>query len=216
MATPVVQTLPGAWGSMHAFRIRSPFGSDSLFVVLTGRPAGDVSAKLLLDGAPAVTKATYPYEFSVYPWPMDQQMHFRLELTEGTSTVSVQATLPGTSSQPTSAYQEWKTANGLPVDAPDSGDSDQDGWRNLLEYAFRLNPQVADAPPAPVISAEANKLSLSYVKWCSDVSYFVERSTDLQTWTREGVTETNLGANVTASVPVSAQPTFLRLGVSYP
>ena len=72
------------------------------------------------------------------------------------NSVPALALLPKTSSQPTSAYQDWKTANGLPVDAPDSGDSDQDGWRNLLEYAFRLNPQVTDAPPVPVISLEAS------------------------------------------------------------
>jgi len=144
---------------------------------------------------------------------MDQQMHFHLELTEGTSTVFVHATLPGTSSQPTTAYQEWKTANDLSPDAPDSGDNDQDGWRNLLEYAFKLTPQVADAPPAAVFSVESTKLNLSYIKWRSDATYFVERSTNFQTWTRQGATETVFG--VTASMPVSAQPTFLRLGVSY-
>jgi RNAse (barnase) inhibitor barstar len=214
-STPVTQTLPGAWGTLHAFRIRSPFGSDSLFVIVTGRPPATASAKLLLDGAPPVSKTFYPYEFSVYPWPMDQEMRFRLELTDGTITYSSPVVLPGTSTPPPTAYEEWKTANGLPVNAPDNGDSDGDGWANLLEYAFKLNPQVADAPSANY-SSDGSALRLRYVKWRSDISYFVETSLDLHNWTREGVTETESGGTVTASVPLSAQARFLRLVVSYP
>ena len=217
-ATPTNQVQTGPWGTMHTFRTRSPFGADSLYVVLTGRPTNNPSAKLLLDGAPVATDTSYPFEFSVYPWPMNQDMQFTLELVNGGVTNhSAPVTLPGTTNAPPTAYEDWKSSHGLPANAPNSDDNDGDGWRNLLEYALNLNPQVADAPLALTYSADGANLTLSYVKWRSDVTYFVETSLDLQNWTRTGVTEVESGGTVTASVPIeTTHIRFLRLGVTYP
>jgi hypothetical protein len=217
-ASPTNQTLAGQWGTMHAFRTRSPFGSDSLFVVLTGRPAGAASATLLLDGAPPVTKSEYPYEFSVYPWSMNQDLRFTLQLVSGATTnYSTAVSLAGTTNTPPTAYQDWKTAHGLSANAPDSCDTDGDGWGNLLEYALNLDPLAKDAPPSLACALNGGVLALSYIKWRGDVTYYAETSLDLQTWTRQGVTETADGANATASVPVAAaQSRFLRLCVAYP
>ena len=70
------------WGELHAFRIRSPFGSDHAFVVLTGEPAGTAAATLRLVGKPgkAIRDTTYPYDFSVGPFPMGQDVRFVVEL----------------------------------------------------------------------------------------------------------------------------------------
>lgn len=92
----VNQTLPGEWGRMEAFRIRSPFGKDSLYAVLTGRPKDGV-ATLKLAGAKPVEKKTYPYEFSIYPLPMDKDLRFSLELSESEGRIveSPSIVLPG-------------------------------------------------------------------------------------------------------------------------
>lgn len=87
------------WGDVQAFRIRSPFGKDSLYAVLTGHPADGAKATLTLDGASApIDVKEFPFEFSVYPWPMDKDMHFALTLTsaDGTVTKSSALTLAGT------------------------------------------------------------------------------------------------------------------------
>jgi hypothetical protein len=89
-AAPVLETKPetrdlgGDWGTLHAFRIRSPFGKDSLYVVLTGHPKDGAKAELVLDGdnaAPQVLNS-FPYEFTVYPWPEDKDIAFHLTLTD--------------------------------------------------------------------------------------------------------------------------------------
>jgi len=217
-ASSASQTLTGQWGTMQAFRTRSPFGSDSLYVVLTGRPTNSTTAATLqLNGAAPIAESAYPYEFSVYPWPMNQDMVFSLKLVAGATTnYSTAVTLAGTTNTPSTAYQDWKASNGLATNAPDGGDTDGDGWCNLLEYAFNMNPQLKDAP-APLLGVVTNgTFTITYIKWRSDVTYIAETSQDLNTWTTQGVTETADGANVTASVPISAQCCFLRVRVTYP
>lgn len=81
---------------------------------------------------------------------------------------------------------------------------------------MNLNPQVADTHFALAYSSEGTTLKLSYVKWRSDVTYFVEVSSDLLTWTQAGVTETENGGTVTASVPIISNHRFLRLRIAYP
>ncbi|MDR3708085.1 MAG: hypothetical protein P4L33_07275 [Capsulimonadaceae bacterium] len=90
--------LPGAWGKAEAFRIRSPFGKDSLYVVLTGRPAEGSTATLSVDGAAAITTTQYPYEFTLPWWPMAKDLRFTITVEEpgGKSAVSEGLTLPGT------------------------------------------------------------------------------------------------------------------------
>jgi len=62
------------WGELHAFRIRSPFGKDSLYVILTGKPER-AKIRVSLEGKDApVVCVDFPYEATIYPWPMDQDM----------------------------------------------------------------------------------------------------------------------------------------------
>jgi hypothetical protein len=96
-AKPVEQDLGGDWGLLHAFRIRSPFGKDSIYVVLTGQPKAGAKAELVLDGdagAPHIVDS-FPYEFSIYPLPQDKDAVFHLKLTdaEGHQSVSSNITL---------------------------------------------------------------------------------------------------------------------------
>jgi len=76
----VVEQLGEPWGDLHGFRLRTPFGHDALYVVLTGAPA-DAEATLTLAGHEALApRKQFPYEFSIYPWPMDKPAQATIEL----------------------------------------------------------------------------------------------------------------------------------------
>ena len=92
------QKLDGDWGALEAFRIRSPFAKDSLYVVLTGRPADGARATLQIEGKEPLESASYPFEFSVYPIPMEQDVSFTVRMTgaDGKVSVSQPMTLGGT------------------------------------------------------------------------------------------------------------------------
>ncbi len=90
--------LDPTWGRLHAFRIRGPFGNDSLYVFATGRPPGG-RVTLQLDGDTQGSRVDtdYPYEFSIYPWAMQTDMTFRLtlEAPDGSTVRTESMTLPG-------------------------------------------------------------------------------------------------------------------------
>lgn len=54
------------WGTLYAFRIRSPFGWDSIYTYLSTSPLTGAEAELVIndDAATAVKCLTYPYEWS--------------------------------------------------------------------------------------------------------------------------------------------------------
>ncbi len=72
------------FGDMHAFRIRSPFGKDSLYVMMTG--GVETKAKLTVEmSSPSAQKIVcdeFPYEISVYPLPMDKPIKFKATIQE--------------------------------------------------------------------------------------------------------------------------------------
>ncbi|NQU42947.1 hypothetical protein HQ520_06660 [bacterium] len=76
-----VQKISDAWGNVHTFRIRGPFGSDALYVFVDGGPIADVAVELevLQPSKSKQTRSRFPYEFLVYPVPTDQDIPFRLK-----------------------------------------------------------------------------------------------------------------------------------------
>ncbi len=72
------------FGDLHAFRIRSPFGKDSLYVMTT--LGVETKAKLTLQiTAPynqTLSCKQFPYEVSVYPLPMDSVISFKVSIQE--------------------------------------------------------------------------------------------------------------------------------------
>ncbi len=91
----------------------------------------------------------------------------------------------------------WQVANGLPPGQPGSGplgDPDFDGVPNLLEYALNLDPQAPDTNGLPSIGKAVNPadgklyLTFSYRRLINGggISYVVETSTDLVSWTPAG------------------------------
>lgn len=85
------------------------------------------------------------------------------------------------------------------------GDPDRDGIRNLVEYALGLNPNEASWTGRPLLEVSGSELLLHYHRAREDVDYWVEVSSDLVTWSSEGVDQGAgaLGGN-TASVPLGA------------
>ncbi len=85
------------WGDMHAFRIRSPFGKDSLYVVLTAPfdKKGQASIEVR-QGEKTVSKkcSVFPYEFSIYPLNMQGSVSFKITVEdENSKKVSEEFTL---------------------------------------------------------------------------------------------------------------------------
>ncbi len=133
-------------------------------------------------------------------------------------------------------YDSWRFAHFTSAELADtalsgpSGDPDGDGLPNLMEYALGGAPNTADATShQPSVRLIADHLTLDYTRPNSiaDVSYTVEWSNDLQTWSTGNTiieqvsTTTNSDATITVSsravTLLSASPRqFLRLRITRP
>ncbi len=88
---------------------------------------------------------------------------------------------------------EWRSdkfaaaANTAP--ATDLADWEGDGVRNLMEYALNLEPLLPDGSAQPPVTIEDGYLTLSYVpkSWATDLTYLVEASADLVSWSAADV-----------------------------
>ncbi len=103
-----------------------------------------------------------------------------------------------------------------------NADPDGDGFANLLEYALGLDPRAASAAGIPEMSATETEWVFTYTRPAArgDVTYAVEFSTNLTSWTSEGVTHELVSTadgfeTWRGRVPLSAGANlFLRLRVS--
>jgi hypothetical protein len=96
---PAKLDLPAGWGEGRAFRIRSPFGFDTVFVALTGRPAqGRARLIVVGGGGPSVLRDAFPYEFTTADIPPSQDitLSLRLELPGQAAIETPSVTLKGT------------------------------------------------------------------------------------------------------------------------
>lgn len=139
------------------------------------------------------------------------------------------------------ALQNWKTikfgANASnPSIAGNKMDPDHDGVENLAEYGLSGNPNVSALNMMPVITLVADRLQIAFTRLApTDVSYIVQSSTDLVSWTSiatfasggsawTGLAVANeTGSGSTRSVIVqdthdisSGARRFLRLSISIP
>ncbi|MCM2274391.1 MAG: immunoglobulin domain-containing protein [Candidatus Didemnitutus sp.] len=98
-----------------------------------------------------------------------------------------------------------------------SADPDGDGITNLLEYALGLDPRVASNADVPTVAASASEWTFTYTRPAdrSDVTYTVQTSTSLTTWTDVAATRTATGPTETwrATVPFGPVARFFRLRI---
>lgn len=90
------------------------------------------------------------------------------------------------------AWNETHFSAAERADATISGalaDPDADGLSNLIEYALGLHPREGDSAAVPQATVADGFWTFSYTRPIerADVSYAVEVSTNLQTWTTDGV-----------------------------
>ncbi len=112
------------------------------------------------------------------------------------------------------AFETWKIDHGFPVASLDGFDNDGDGVGLFLEYALDLDPAAADSDGMPLADAFAGVLAMSYPKLRPELTYVVEASTDLQTWSSARVQQGS-GGYPTAWTPIGDEPRiFLRLRIS--
>lgn len=84
------------------------------------------------------------------------------------------------------AYSQWKIDTGLGISALGNADPDGDGINNLLEYAMAGDPNLGTSAPAPVINIHQQGggfLTLTFTRARADVTYVIQGSDDLSTWT---------------------------------
>ncbi|MCW1925618.1 PQQ-dependent sugar dehydrogenase [Luteolibacter arcticus] len=99
--------------------------------------------------------------------------------------------------------------------AGDLSDPDKDGIVNLLEYAFGFDPEKNSSALLPKIGKSGTNATLSFPapRSTSFVTYSVEASSDLLSWSTTGVTITTSSGIKTARYPMSAEKAFLRIVV---
>lgn len=113
------------------------------------------------------------------------------------------------------SYASWKASKELPPEVPITWDSDADGIPLLMEYALDMDPTKGSNSDLPTATLTEDRLELEYPLIRTDLIYAVETSTDLLSWTTDGVDQGIPGPTVTASVPRGEDPDrqFLRLQV---
>ncbi|MCX6876428.1 MAG: leucine-rich repeat protein [Verrucomicrobia bacterium] len=110
----------------------------------------------------------------------------------------------------------WLLDNGFPADTNLQADPNGDGVNLLTAYALDLEPRrdLSGSMPEPVLAG--NELSLTFHAGRADVTYAVEASSDLQSWSATGVILSAADASKfrTASVPMTGPRRFLRLALT--
>jgi len=111
----------------------------------------------------------------------------------------------------------WLTLNGFNTNTNLLSTPNNDGVSLLMDYALNLNPTKDQAPNLPKAVLTGGNLNYTFYAGNTDVSYQVEASTDLKTWSSAGVTVSapDGNGNCTATVPRSSAPVFLRLVVTH-
>jgi hypothetical protein len=105
-----------------------------------------------------------------------------------------------------------------------TGDLDQDGIPNLLEYALNLDPLTPDVAGLPRVGREANFVTLTYTKvmTATDINYAVEQSNNLTSWTTATTQDEIVSTNgniqtIKAKIDLgTATHLFVRLRVTRP
>jgi len=124
-----------------------------------------------------------------------------------------------------SAYAAWQALHFTPaeianplISGPDA-DPDKDGQKNLIEFAFGLNPKSGSSlsPPAPQMVGGNYVISFTEPAGMNGITYGAEWSTTLAPGNWTPVPDTGVGGVHTFRVPVVGKPSlFMRHIVTTP
>ena len=131
--------------------------------------------------------------------------------------VETQAGYVSVNMGPENPLSPWLISNDLPVDADLESDSNGDGVNLLMAYALNLNPNLNLSGSTPQLVKTPTQMSLSFYGAAPGVTYIVECSTNLATWSTAGVTLSAPNSNQvrTATVNTTGPSCFMRLKVSH-
>ena len=111
----------------------------------------------------------------------------------------------------------WLVSNGLPNTADPTSNPNHDGVPLLMDYALNLDPTQNQSAslPEPVVSG--SQMSLTYFAATTGITYTVQASHDLMSWSSAGVmtSSTNISGFCTATIPLTGSKGFMRLQVTY-
>lgn len=122
---------------------------------------------------------------------------------------------------PGTAYDQWAAAAFTPgvvaqeLQLPEA-DADLDGISNFMEFALGGNPaDPSSAPKFSVSTGTTSTLDLAFFKARSDLSYIIERSTNLMDWSPFSNNRGSVGGTVTVTDNiVPGENRFYRLRVT--
>ena len=138
---------------------------------------------------------------------------YRLRSANSAGDSSYSSSIPG---RTLSLYEQWKVNAGFLSSAPNESDADADGIRLIVEYGLGLDPTAPSSDGLPPFQRLGDFVAFSYRKFRGDVNYTVEASTDLQTWSADGVNQGSGSFPIAWKIIGGAPQLFLRLRVSLP
>lgn len=185
------------------------------------------SLQVLLEAVTGLIGTTsLPVSLDATGVPAADSFYFRAIATNGGGTtvgniVMVNGVSPITGFAAWQASQFGANASNAQI-AGASASPAGDGVSNLLKYAFGLDPFTPSAASMPAAALDSGSLAITYnqVLSATDITYTVQWSADLVSWSNAGVTEQVIGSNASTRqvrASVTGAPSvakFLRIQVS--
>jgi hypothetical protein len=128
---------------------------------------------------------------------------------------NVSVSIDGSYATPSDNFASWALANGVTGGA--DGDSDNDGIKNLVEYALSLNFAGSDGSAGSLTGNVLSFTKRSEAVTNGDVSYRIETSPNLlDPWTPVSyvLPDVNNGTTITYTLPTGSGKIFARLVVT--
>ena len=163
---------------------------------------------VFLGDAPVWFRDAFDYGQEITIYYLSGRSGFTSPIWMGHPTVRIDET--------TNPAAPWLLGHGLSHDTDLHQDLNGDGVSLLMAYALNLSPDMNLQGNLPQPVVDGSSFSMAFHSTSEGITYTVESSTDLKTWTATGVTVTDpdLSGMVTASVERNFPQRYLRLVIS--